>query len=283
MSFLDAYEGAEPPTATQRGEIGHEECSSVAGVVFQLTTNVASYKRMVDSLGTQKDSEQLRNRMHKTRDSIQQLARETSNRLKGLNNQAASGALSNTVKGTHAKLVKDFHSLLKDFQKTQRSCNERELMYTVPKGTEVPAPVSSSARVIADPELDERPSAILQPELEPLMQTQDRSQLIRLDNAIEYNSNMIRERDQDLADIQDEILEVNEIFQDLAVLVNEQGGMIEDIEANIVKTNVQVKQGHEQLKQAEKSQKSSRTKICCMLFFVIVVLIILLVVLMQLL
>jgi len=44
-------------------------------------------------------------------------------------------------------------------------------------------------------------------------------------------------------EIQQQIGEVNEIFQDLAVLVNEQGQMIDDIEANIVSTAVRTKAG----------------------------------------
>ena len=52
---------------------------------------------------------------------------------------------------------------------------------------------------------------------------------------------MIEEREHGIAEIQAQIGEVNEIFQDLAVLVNEQGGMIDDIEANIVRTSARTK------------------------------------------
>ena len=50
-----------------------------------------------------------------------------------------------------------------------------------------------------------------------------------------------------ILEIQQQIGEVNEIFQDLAVLVNEQGQMIDDIEANIVSTAVRTKAGAVQL------------------------------------
>ena len=44
-----------------------------------------------------------------------------------------------------------------------------------------------------------------------------------LDNAIQFNEAMIEERDQGIVEIARQIGEVNEMFQDLAVLINDQG------------------------------------------------------------
>ena len=57
---------------------------------------------------------------------------------------------------------------------------------------------------------------------------------------------------------------MNEIFQDLAVLVNEQGNMIDDIEANIVSTAVRTKEAQKELTKADKNQKSARNKMVCL-------------------
>merc|ERR1719155_199407 len=91
------------------------------------------------------------------------------------------------------------------------------------------------------------------------LQTRRQEQL-QLDNRIEYNDALIEEREQGIVEIQQQIGEVNEIFQDLAVLVNEQGEMIEDIESNIVKTSQQTAAGKKQLKMAEKSQRKLQGK-----------------------
>ena len=46
-----------------------------------------------------------------------------------------------------------------------------------------------------------------------------------LDNEIAFNEAVIEEREQGIQDIHTQIGEVNEIFKDLAVLVNDQGVM----------------------------------------------------------
>ena len=47
-----------------------------------------------------------------------------------------------------------------------------------------------------------------------------------LDNEIAFNEAVIEEREQGIQEIHTQIGEVNEIFKDLAVLVNDQGVMI---------------------------------------------------------
>ena len=47
-----------------------------------------------------------------------------------------------------------------------------------------------------------------------------------IDNELEYRQAIIEERDEGIEAIQHSIGEVNEIFQDLAVLIDQQGGQI---------------------------------------------------------
>lgn len=49
-------------------------------------------------------------------------------------------------------------------------------------------------------------------------------QLLAVNTQLEYNTALIEEREQGIAEIAQQIGEVNEIFQDLAVLVNDQVG-----------------------------------------------------------
>ena len=93
---------------------------------------------------------------------------------------------------------------------------------------------------------------------------------------MEFNNALIEEREQGILEIQQQIGEVNEIFQDLAVLVNEQGQMIDDIEADIVSTAVRTKDAQRELTKADKSQRERReTEMICLAVVIAVVLIIL--------
>jgi hypothetical protein len=174
---------------------------------------------------------------------------------------------------------------------------------------------------------------------------------------VEYNDAVIQDRQQGIEEIHEQILEVNEIFQDLAVLVNDQvrrqgtqpvkpkplqiepprlliasvlavsnplhglpvclpptrkscattsgqqpkrktctpkstikrtepvdghqGAMLDDIESNMVRTSAKTRDAIKELKQADKSQRSSRNRMCCLMFFFLTVLAILIVVLIK--
>ena len=53
--------------------------------------------------------------------------------------------------------------------------------------------------------------------------------------------------------------------QDLASLVNDQAGMVDDISDHIGRTAVRTQQGHEQLVRAERSQLGARNRQCAIL------------------
>jgi hypothetical protein len=53
-----------------------------------------------------------------------------------------------------------------------------------------------------------------------------RQDFLQLENEVVFNEAVIEEREQGIQEIHQQIGEVNEIFKDLAVLVNEQGYMI---------------------------------------------------------
>ena len=66
--------------------------------------------------------------------------------------------------------------------------------------------------------------------------------------------------------------------QDLAVLVNDQGVMLDDIEANIERTADRTRAAGGELGRAEQYQRASRNKMCYILLVTAFVLIILVVV-----
>ena len=85
----------------------------------------------------------------------------------------------------------------------------------------------------------------------------------------------LQERQAGINEIQAQINEVNEIFQDLAVLVNEQGEMLDDIEANITRTSHKTREAGHQLKSADDHQRTSRGRLIWVAAFFLVLLAIL--------
>lgn len=84
----------------------------------------------------------------------------------------------------------------------------------------------------------------------------------RIENQVQYNEALIEERDRAITEITGQIGEVHQIFQDLAVLVHDQGEMVDDIEANLTRASNKTHDAHTQLIRAERSQRRARSTWC---------------------
>ncbi|KAK7366962.1 hypothetical protein VNO80_08966 [Phaseolus coccineus] len=271
MSFQDIEAGR--PFASRHNLINGKQdpTHAVASGVFQINTAVSTFQRLVNTLGTPKDTPELREKLHKTRLHIGQLVKDTSNKLKQASEIDHNAEVNANKKIADAKLAKDFQAVLKEFQKTQRLAAERETAYTsfVPQAV---LPSSYTAGEIAI-------SSDKTPEERALLVESRRQEVLFLDNEIAFNEAIIEERDQGIQEIQQQIGEVNEIFKDLAVLVHEQGTMIDDIGSNIEHSHEATVQAKSQLAKASKTQRSNSSLTCLLLVIFGIVLLIVIIVL----
>ncbi|MFS8030383.1 putative target SNARE coiled-coil domain, syntaxin domain, syntaxin/epimorphin [Helianthus anomalus] len=183
-----------------------------------------------------------------------------------------------TKKITDAKLAKDFQTVLQEFQKAQRLSAERETAYApfVPQSSLPSRDPASEADVSSD-RSQEQQALLVESKRQPfennvllvgsiyaihVLQSQvvklflvRRQEVLLLDNEIAFNEAIIEERDQGIQEIQNQIGEVNEIFKDLAVLVHEQGTMIDDIGSNIENSHAATSQAKSHLAKASKTQR----------------------------
>ncbi|XWS58735.1 hypothetical protein CRYUN_Cryun08bG0059700 [Craigia yunnanensis] len=255
MSFQDLEVGFVRPLQNNylnssqqklRQEKGEASASlPVAAGIFKIRTAILGFDRLVNSLGTPKDTFELRDKLHKTRLHIGQLVKETSAKLREASEADQDAEVSPLKKIADAKLAKDFQSALKDFQKAQRLAVERETAYTPFVSKEV------------------LPS---------------RQEVVLLDNEITFNEAIIEERDQGIKEIQQQISEVNDIFKDLAILVHEQGAMIDDIGSNIENSHSATVQATSHLKKAAKIQRANSSTRCLLLVIFGIILIIFIIV-----
>ncbi|KAJ0236809.1 Syntaxin-23 [Hirschfeldia incana] len=253
MSFQDLEAGRGRTLASSRNINGgsrQDTTQAVASGIFQINTSVSSFQRLVNTLGTPKDTPELRDKLHKTRLYIGQLVKDTSAKLKEASETDHQRGVNQKKKIVDAKLAKDFQSVLKEFQKAQRLAAERETVYA-PLVT-LPSPpssytASSEIDVYADKHQEQR----------ALLVESKRQELVLLDNEIAFNEAIIEEREQGIEEIQQQIGEVHEIFKDLAVLVHDQGTMIDDISTHIDNSHAATALGKSHLAKASKTQRSN--------------------------
>lgn len=271
MSFQDV-EAGRSGLSGQRLKLKQQDSSesSLASSIFQINTAVSSFHRLVNSLGTPKDTLQLRDNLHRTRLRIGQLVKDTSSKLRQASEIDHHAEISTAKKIADAKLAKDFQSVLKEFQKAQRIAAERETAYA----PYVPKEVLPSSYSVHEQEI----SLSRNHEEQILLLESKREEVLPLDNEIVFNEAIIEEREQGIQEIQQQIGEVNEIFKDLAVLVHDQGVLIDDIGSHIANSHAATTQATTQLSKASKLQKSSSSLTCLLLLIFGIILIIVIIV-----
>ncbi|CAE6105221.1 unnamed protein product [Arabidopsis arenosa] len=261
------FTGGRQQRPSSRGDPSQE----VAAGIFRISTAVNSFFRLVNSIGTPKDTLELRDKLQKTRLQISELVKNTSAKLKEASEADLHGEASQIKKIADAKLAKDFQSVLKEFQKAQRLAAEREITYTPVVTKEIPTSYNA-------PELDTE--SLRTSQEQTLLLQSRRQEVVFLDNEITFNEAIIEEREQGIREVQEQISEVNEMFKDLAGLVNHQGIIVDDISANIDNSHAATTQATAQLRKAAKTQRSNSSLTCLLiLIFGIVLLIVIIVVL----
>ena len=70
----------------------------------------------------------------------------------------------------------------------------------------------------------------------------------------EQNVQQLEERERAVRQLEADIMDVNQIFKDLAAMVHDQGELVDSIEANVETSSIRVNEGTEQLRQAERYQ-----------------------------
>lgn len=88
------------------------------------------------------------------------------------------------------------------------------------------------------------------------------------------NLDDLRERDGNVRRIESDVIEVNQIFKELATMVRDQGETIDTIESSIFRANSQVQQGAQEISKAREYQEKARRRKCLLFGILFVVLLI---------
>lgn len=228
--------------------------------VQKISQNVGSMKKMVQQLGTSQDSESLRSQLHQIQQYTNQLAKDTNGQLKQLaampQGEQGAGRL------LREKLTNDFSEALHHFQLMQRTEADKEKDSVKRARAASGIGLESSSRGGAG-NLIELAS--------PVQPTQQQAQsYAQMDEQV--NLEMLREREQAIRKLENDIVDVNAIFKDLATMVHDQGDMIDSIEANVESAAVQVEEGVQQVAKARQYQEKARKKMFCLFLIGVIVL-----------
>jgi len=257
MSFSDI--SVDGPTmggssrATARVEpspsAGSSAVASITANIARLNDYTMKMSRMVKKFGSEHDTVEFRAEMRDMRRQSTNLSKQTGQLLSTTGYQNADWRIQ------QARLKKDFEGALEGYYKVNIVVKDKEAEY-VARAKEA----ERGRRALH--EHDETHINIPgggDPEQESLLQSDEqRQQAIRMDDMIQYNENLIAERSKDVQSIERDVMEINAIFKDLAVMVNDQGAKIDQIENHIQSTVDDTEAASEEIDKAYDSHKKAR-------------------------
>ncbi|KAH9922945.1 t-SNARE [Fomitopsis serialis] len=241
MSFQDIETGLAQRPTSPRNVVpqSQEEAaflnlqSSLSLQVFKINSNVQGILKLVDQLGTARDSPNLRKSLHDLTESTRAMAKRGSDDLKKL---SALQATLPRHKTSLQKTSHDFQLSLVAFQRAQQVSAERQR--TVVQGVKMAVEDEAAAA-------EERPSSPTPSQRQAqMLQNQFSPQ------ELAFQESLIQEREAEIREIETGIHELSEIFRDLGTLVQEQGGMLDNIESNISSIAVDTSGAAEELQSA---------------------------------
>uniref|UniRef100_A0A0B6YUP9 Syntaxin-7 n=1 Tax=Arion vulgaris TaxID=1028688 RepID=A0A0B6YUP9_9EUPU len=255
------YQG-DPRSEGERGSDFAKLSRDISGNVQKITQNVTQIQKFVNQIGTPQDSDDLRQRVHQTTHYTHQLAKETSQYLKNLAHLPVPSSPSEQRqwKMQKERLTDEFSNALKNFQTIQRAAAEKEK--------------ASVQRTRAHSGMDRSPfdDDSHDDDMSSAGFSQTR-QILQMEHDVDLE--LLREREDAIKKLESDIMDVNQIFKDLGMLVHEQGEVLDSIEANIDNAQMSVEEGTKQLSKARDYQTKSRRK--CLILIIIVCFIILII------
>jgi len=225
--------------------------------LFTLTGNISRLSNQVALLGTKRDTERVRERVH-------DLLEETKDTFKdvgeGVKRVQSWEDVSPSQKYTQQKLSREFQASLREFQNVQRQALEKQ---------RASASAARTALEEAQSPGGDEPNAF------GLQQSQEQLRLASQDE-VDFQDSLIVEREAEIRNIEQGVSELNELFRDVAHIVSEQGEQLDTIAANVDNTRTDTRGADLELRSAARYQRNARSKACMLLLILAVILTIIL-------
>jgi len=224
-------------------------------------------KKLTEALGKDQDGQKMRDQLAAKNKELTTIMMDTKQNIARLSSLSTKGDSSKrkTRKGQVDSLTQDFDKFFA--LTTQLVQIATKKMEEIPTPSRIPMSGRDESRYAEAGEGNQR-----------LLDESEQRSLIQLDADRDFQDHIIHSRDQDITVIKNQMKEVNEIFKGLATLVDGQGEMVDTIASNITASSANTRTGLEEIKKADESQTSERTKLCWLALIITVIIIIIVVV-----
>ncbi|KAL1849054.1 SNAP receptor [Paecilomyces lecythidis] len=262
MSFDRLSSLESQPTTVRRGDDPqyrddpefHRLTESLSNQLFTLTSNISRLSNQIALLGTKRDTERVRERVHDLLEETRAGFKEAGDAIKKVQTWED---VNPSQKWTQQKLSSEFRSTLEEFQTVQRRALEKQ------RASAAAARTALDEGGPTSPSGDAHQQQQQQQLEEPRLANQDE---------VDFQDALIIEREAEIRNIEQSVGELNELFRDVAHIVREQGGQLDIISENVENVTTDTRGANVELRSASRYQKNARNKMCCLLIILAVIL-----------
>ncbi|XP_036071715.1 t-SNARE domain-containing protein 1 isoform X1 [Oryzias melastigma] len=236
------------PVATQVSPSELEDVfQETSSNIFQINSNVVTLEKNLQSMGTSRDTAELRQTLHSTQQQTNKVITTTSHLIKQLSDIISGSSRQDRLRLTRLKT--ELSESVQRYGDLQKKIAERSRALLPPAQTDKKSPQVMSSEINEEGLLfGEGPAS-------------ERAQVF-LSEISEEDVEVLRERQNALLQIERDMLDVSQIMKDLASLVHEQGSSIDSIEDYIQTASSNVDLANQELSKANQYQRQLRKRKC---------------------
>ncbi|XP_036446101.1 t-SNARE domain-containing protein 1 [Colossoma macropomum] len=221
--------------------------------IFQINANVVTLEKSLQSLGTSRDTAELRQSLHSTQQQTNKVITSTSQLIKQLSDIISGSSRQDRLRLTRLKT---------------------ELSESVQRYGDLQKKIADRSRALLPPAQNDRKQSPQTPFTELCEEgalfgaaenVEGEGQQAFLSEISEEDVEVLRKREEALLQIERDMLDVNQIMKDLASMVHEQGDTIDSIEDYIQTTSSHVESANQELAKASHYQRQLRKRKCYLL------------------
>ncbi|RMJ28068.1 hypothetical protein PHISP_01096 [Aspergillus sp. HF37] len=232
---------------------------TLSNQLFTLTSNISRLSTQISLLGTKRDNERVRERVHDLLEGTRSGFKDVGDGIKKVQGWED---VNPSQKWTQQKLSSEFKATLDEFQAVQRRALEKQ------RASAVAARTALDDTEPAGPEAE----AHQQQQQQQLLEEQRPS--LANQGEVDFQETLIIEREAEIRNIEQSVGELNELFRDVGQIVHEQGAQVDTIGQNIENVTSDTRGANVELRGASRNQKNARNKSCCLLVILAVILVI---------
>lgn len=230
--------------------------------IFQINANVVTLEKNLQSLGTSRDTAELRQSLHSTQQQTNKVITSTSQLIKQLSDIISGSSRQDRLRLTRLKT--ELSESVQRYGDLQKKIAERSRALL--------PPAQKDKKISQTPyseQIDEGPL---------FGASSEGGAQAFLSEISEEDVEVLRQREEALLQIERDMLDVSQIMKDLACMVHEQGDTIDSIEDYIQTASSNVESANQELAKANQYQRQLRKRKCYLLLIGAIVLTILIII-----